>query len=37
MFQKTSIKGNTVVTEEFTVEGRKILLHDITKKMFNDQ
>ena len=37
MLQKTSIKGKTVVTEEFTVEDRKILPHDITKKMFNDQ
>ena len=35
MFQKTSIKDNTVVTEEFTVEGRKILLHDIRKKMLH--
>ena len=36
VFQKTSIKDNTVVTEEFTVEGRKILLHDIRKKMLHD-
>ena len=35
--QKTSIKDNTVVTEEFTVEGRKILLHDVRKKMFHDR
>ena len=35
-FQKTSIKVNTVVTEEFTVKGRKILLHNIRKKMFHE-
>ena len=35
-FQKTSIKDNTVVTEEFTVQGRKIPLHNIRKKMFRD-
>ena len=35
-FQKTSIKDNTVATEEFTVQSRKISLHNIRKKMFHD-
>ena len=34
--RQVCIKDNTVATEEFIVEGRKIPLHDIRKKMFHD-
>ena len=37
IFKKTSIKDNSVITEEFTLQGRKIALHDIRQKMFDEQ
>ena len=35
VFQKTIIKENKIIQEEFSVEGRKIPLFDICKKMFD--
>ena len=37
IFKKTSIKDNSVITEEFTLQGRKIALYDIRQKMFGEQ
>ena len=37
IFKKTTIKDNSVITEEFTLQGRKIALYDIQQKMFDEQ
>ena len=37
ILKKTSIRDNSVVTEEFTLQCRKIALHDIRQKMFVHQ
>ena len=36
-FKKTSIKNSDVVTEEVKIEGRKIKLFNIRKKMLENQ
>ena len=37
ILKKPSIRDNSVVTEEFTLQGRKIALYNIRQKMFDDQ
>ena len=36
-FEKTSVKNSDVVTEEVQIEGRKIKLFNIRKKMLENQ